>query len=499
MISNLIRILSEVIQEQKELADNILLRSIYNFLINKGDLPDFEVLVAMGGKTGSINEPVLENGFMGADDNIRDLRFKRVMVQGVRKFPSKLENYYGLNFERHGAPVSSVFLGANGVGKSSLYASLEYITLQHIYSAEARGYADMEQQREYLKNTKEASLPNIVLDSLDGRRVIQFNSNSPVGVPAFFCSEYDIQYLERHDVNMDYLYEQVGLSSVSLLIKRLEVALRVRELQQKFDRAKKEYEDLEEELNGKTEFKDRLRNLDYQLNDLSRDFAKLTENENWEIDSFRFPIGWADQASQIINFLNQRIAPYVNQIQGKLKSALPQLLKKSIFYDCDVNVSFEEGKIRIVLLVNGAEGNQVISPRQFLNTFRFKLYCVALKVCLAYCAKTLNRCNFPMVIDDVFDSSDFEQRNSIHRFIEDLVYQHSNLVDAQHYPLQIIFFSQDDLVSEGVYRGIKNALGANSVKYGRIFDCTEYKTTDCEKINVLTTNDLFINLEDSIV
>jgi hypothetical protein len=184
---------------------------------------------------------------------------------------------------------------------------------------------------------------------------------------------------------------------------------------------------------------------------------------------------------------------------SKLEVALPQLLKKSIFNDCDVKVILEEGTIRIVLLVNGQDGPQRISPRKFLNTFRFKLYCVALKVCLAYCAKTLNRCNFPMVIDDVFDSSDFEQRNSIHQFIEDLVNQHSELVDAAHFPLQIIFFSQDDLVSEGVYRGIKNSLGAENVKYDRIFDYADAKENEGEKVHVLTVKDRFINLEDSII
>jgi tRNA(Ile)-lysidine synthase TilS/MesJ len=160
-------------------------------------------------------------------------------------------------------------------------------------------------------------------------------------------------------------------------------------------------------------------------------------------------------------------------------------------------VEVNENKLKISISLQ-ADGETLLSPRLYFNTFRFKLYCVALKLCMAYCAKSLNRCNFPMVIDDVFDSSDFENRYRIRNFIENLVNQHNLLDQAKAYPLQFIFFTQDDLISEGVHRGIRTTMGDENVKYGRIFDYKDKKDADRSTRNILKENDNFINLEDTI-
>lgn len=116
-------------------------------------------------------------------------------------------------------------------------------------------------------------------------------------------------------------------------------------------------------------------------------------------------------------------------------------------------------------------------PRHFLNTFRFKLFCVALKTTLAFSCSKLHNMNFPLVMDDVFDSSDFSNRSKIKEFIAHLFATHRKIF-APDNPLQLIFFTQDDVIGEAVYRGIKRYSPEEGVKYSRIFSLRELESSD---------------------
>lgn len=98
-----------------------------------------------------------------------------------------------------------------------------------------------------------------------------------------------------------------------------------------------------------------------------------------------------------------------------------------------------------------------IEPRIYFNTFRFKLFCVVLKVAIAVGVKKIYGENWPIVIDDVFDSSDFNNRSRMDRFIERIVELHNGCIDKNRFPLQLILFTQDDLIGEAVYRGLNRS------------------------------------------
>ncbi|MDE5888374.1 MAG: hypothetical protein K2H46_12425 [Muribaculaceae bacterium] len=112
-------------------------------------------------------------------------------------------------------------------------------------------------------------------------------------------------------------------------------------------------------------------------------------------------------------------------------------------------------------------------PRAYLNTFKYKLFCVTLKMACCCIAKKMYKINNPLIIDDVFDASDFENRVMIRSFAEKLSLQHNKLLPEPEYSLQMIFFTQDDLVAIQMEKGLKDGLGNNRVMGGRIFDYHE--------------------------
>lgn len=111
-----------------------------------------------------------------------------------------------------------------------------------------------------------------------------------------------------------------------------------------------------------------------------------------------------------------------------------------------------------------------IKPRQYLNTFRFKLFCVAIKIVLGCFVKKTYAINYPFVIDDVFDSSDFDSRLQLKQFVKKVVECHNGLLSDDKYTMQFIFFTQDDLIATQVNKGLIACTGVSNVKFERIYD-----------------------------
>lgn len=118
-------------------------------------------------------------------------------------------------------------------------------------------------------------------------------------------------------------------------------------------------------------------------------------------------------------------------------------------------------------------------PREYLNTFKYKLFCVALKMAFCCVAKDLYHINFPLIIDDVFDASDFDNRIRLKEFVINLFQNHDALManhksTTEDYSLQLIFFTQDDLIADQVDKGLRYVcVNPQMVKFGHIFDYHE--------------------------
>lgn len=125
-----------------------------------------------------------------------------------------------------------------------------------------------------------------------------------------------------------------------------------------------------------------------------------------------------------------------------------------------------------------------IKPRQYLNTFRFKLLCVAIKIVLVCFVKETYAINYPFIIDDVFDSSDFGNRLQLKQFVENIVKCHDGLLSENKYTLQILFFTQDDLIAHQINKGLIASKGASNVKLGRIYDYHEANISDIKSFAV---------------
>ena len=64
------------------------------------------------------------------------------------------------------------------------------------------------------------------------------------------------------------------------------------------------------------------------------------------------------------------------------------------------------------------EGGFLTNPYEYFNSFRFKLFCISLKIALAISWMRTNKTIVPFVIDDVFNANDFMNGLKLERFVQ---------------------------------------------------------------------------------
>ncbi len=601
----------------KELANNSYATGLLFLLNNQTNIPTVAQLVAIPTQTTPVSQTSESSPAIELEN--KDFRFLELYLKGIRKFPSG-DNQYCINFTNAGQPVSSVFLGSNGIGKSSLFSSLEYIALGHSYLADERGYESLERQKDYLKhnNTNEADTL-INLHTRDKEfNVSLANEVSPIVPPAFFCSEYDIQEISRKGLNSDYICKQLGLQRFHDLLQRMK-AMRIPDtIQSAYDERSAEiqtsirrlnimrfltnltiekiqqYNDFLTSLKSPLESansiisivkilrmirdftKDLLKDIpeDSDLaDDLRTDFHLIVsplrkvatlkaEDHEQQINAtlqtcksiltYNFE-RWDKEVTSILTEYertnHRQIYQYLNQIftQYHTVEALRDMINKSLveypllslppksqtlfnstyhallgiykdvlnnyiniinrilppvfskYFDKDINgitanVSEDGFTIEVKIETCNPLNKEISSstePRKFLNTFRFKMFCFVLKFALTCCIKKFHKVNFPFTIDDVFDASDFENRTDIGRLISDLKEKHDNIEGLNNLPMQLIFFTQDNVIAEAIR---VKYYPLDEIKFSCLFDY--YAAKESDKTSHQSHGITYVHIED---
>lgn len=154
----------------------------------------------------------------------------------------------------------------------------------------------------------------------------------------------------------------------------------------------------------------------------------------------------------------------------------------------DITVDDKSGKLNIKYNINGC----CIDPILYLNSFRFKLYTLCLKIGMAFSVMQLLKISFPIVLDDVFYSSDFSNRENVCFFVrETFELYNENIKPKTGLPLQIIFFTHDEVVLEAAVNGMEGL--DESFKYGRVFNYQEMEEQNEEGNSNCSLSVIFVH------
>lgn len=479
------------------LRDNILARRLYAIATQPSGWADDDKVIQYRLSKETPRAEKESKTYSYPNRGVVDSRLTHLLVCNVKKFPKPCTlkaQYFGISFCKNERPVSTVILGDNGVGKTSLYASLEQVGLRKMNTAFIRGYKKIigeaaesnqpesifgeETQEEFLRHAITPIDKTSIIATTSGQALYwkgsEMHLNSlPLVHEAFYCSDYDVRMLETCSDLTKFFIDQLGFETY---FRSLELLTRLS-----------------------------LRYHGFKSKELS---GTMIENEGEMIEAKTphedLPLiddKEIDDLIALISFLEISFAEMINLHREKMTNAILTLLESSfseselrlvIEMDChpvtrnatlqEVLRHPEEGansplfKFNIYLtpnLENHVSNLPHVAPRACLNTFRYKLFCVALKLAMCAAAKQIYGINFPLIIDDVFDASDFNSRLDICQFIQDMVDKHDVIVNRKEYPLQLIFFTQDELIAQRVETGLRLAKGWDNVKFSRIYEYKE--------------------------
>lgn len=392
-----------------------------------------------------------------------DARFVRFELQGMKCFPYSSVPF-GIRFykENHeDKPESLVLLGRNGAGKSSLFDVMEWISTEKIGECQQRNYHN---PLSYLEHIATEQDDTVVQESYCS--LLRKDSDEQCAcLTNCFISEYDVNYIGQlaftkdeidpehpNDLNLHaYIAQTLSYLDhykvVYQLIKiknnldnvRNEVRKNIDELNKKLSNIHANVAEVVLKQEGGAELLEQsLNKVVSAPDDIDQEIKKWQNAGDLIIDCFGEVLKeYNTWYKEIINTRFSDIVVYINTI---MKNVEPD-------ERFEVVSKIEEPYLYIGLKVEDKE--EYFSPRKYYNTFRFKLFCMSLKAALAFCAQRLHHVNTPLVLDDVFYASDFDNRNLVKNFFIQLYLMHFKLLDAK-YPLQIICFTHDELIFESL-------------------------------------------------
>lgn len=218
-----------------------------------------------------------------------------------------------------------------------------------------------------------------------------------------------------------------------------------------------------------------------KLRELVSNMETITENDDNEGITKEIDIlGTVQGKVEIIirDLLDEVIDGYANFIENIMcHFSSPNEKEKFKFIRTgDTNIS-------LVIKVTGYKESFTATPRSYLNTFRFRLYCIILKVSLSIWYMKKTKKILPIVIDDIFSSSDFNNSNRLDYLIFNifsLYHRHINKGCNCDIPLQLIILTHDNLAKLSLEKGFKASMMARK------------RTSDMISKRIFAPNDILV-------
>lgn len=173
----------------------------------------------------------------------------------------------------------------------------------------------------------------------------------------------------------------------------------------------------------------------------------------------------------------------INNVLQPMKETIATILKDFDMDGDSVSVDYDDktNELSVRYKMENTSGDTIasFSPSEYLNSFRLKTYCITVKIALAFAIMQAYNFVFPLVFDDVIFACDFNNRSGVKQFIRHIFdcYRRQCHSLSQKYPLQLIFFTHDDVVFEAAVYAFDDC---NNRIAGRMFD---YRDVDEQDLN----------------
>lgn len=531
MLSALTDILTEGLDaEDSPLAGNKFAARLTSFIVARKQLPDMMWLLALL-LTRDNTTTTIPPRDAAAD---KDRRIRNLFLRNVRQYslPDSNEEYYSIDFTAGGHAASSVVHGANGSGKTTVYASLEYLYLGRSHIADFHcGY---NVGLDFFRSVGIGSDTSFE-SSLESGETVKSGGVPGLEVPAMFCSECDYFELTRHwnDKKL-YIATQIGYGELLTLLSALRMLRTLFEIADEYARKKKEVKSLESQEktsanpSEKEVIRSKIDRLNIERKNLNSSFLQegglaISNHITRFVGKTKICSLQSDKRNELnslITYVEEQWKAILKSLETMFRPIIKTIMEDNLdkrFESIEISTKGEDLDVMLNILPRNKDLQpETKTPAEYFNTFRLKLFCIAFKMALLCCAEIKHRINMPFVVDDIFDSSDFCNRKRIRGFIRRMFESHKEAIriadnsrsNTPAFPLQMLFFTQDNIIGENVYQGIKDFIedsGTGSVKFSRLFrpsdivtEPTDTLASDIREYDIDEKKIKTLNIEDPI-
>jgi hypothetical protein len=143
----------------------------------------------------------------------------------------------------------------------------------------------------------------------------------------------------------------------------------------------------------------------------------------------------------------------IRDIMKDFQEQYAGFIEDCLAYFSEENETFElTDDLRMVIRVRKDEVTFETTPTRYLNSFRFKLYSISLKLAIAFWYMKKNKSILPIAIDDVFNANDFD--NSLHlQYFVHTIYKTYYEKVCKDIPLQLIMLTHDEIILNAFRKG----------------------------------------------
>lgn len=232
----------------------------------------------------------------------------------------------------------------------------------------------------------------------------------------------------------------------------------------------------------------KLKYTDLDFDELVR-LSVLAKRKEEEIEDLRVQsdllsgrISLQEELGEYCKKLDEYLGKEVNEAFSLIKDTVSQIMEYFLSFRLDkekIEISFVENKVCVQICYDeygeGSSGRKEcrLSPQKYYNTFRYKLFCMVLKISVALAIMKRFRINFPIVLDDLFYASDYDNRELIALFMDELHKNYRKVFpESTGMQLQLICFTHDELVVDAMLTATKTMLWKerDNFIFGRLVD-----------------------------
>lgn len=384
--------------------------------------------------------PFCKNSKLGKEEIEKATKKTIEEFQLYSKLSSELEN------------TSNIILESLNYITNAFYKLRNQIEFELKLTSKSLISEDYNQIISNLRSTLINTTSNDVVNDLE-------NNKEKVGNTAFKVSEFIRFIIDRGEL---YIYEYLPsyINDLNNLNKK-----RIRVIES-FEEKVNSNKDVSDKILLESILKKEIEDLTRQIKNLDKDLeVSLREYEN-ALEEQKFYFKVRKETTELHKVIHKEINLELGKVFEPLKAIILNVLNNYLNENRNSEVELiienepdeidkESGEIFsnkiVAYIVKKKEGDR-IPVNKYFNTFHYKLFCTMVSISIAIASRKKTKINLPLILDDIFYSSDFENRATIEKFIQKLFSLFKEYTPDM--PLQLIMFTHDNMIFDSAIHAL---------------------------------------------